>query len=102
MVRGLVALSLLCVLVPSASALDARKCGRSGSRCEVLAQGLENARSISRIQPDGTFFVGTAGNAQTDLIGELISDRTPTPRPSTAIPRPVGSSPGSAASPLNS
>ena len=75
MVRGLVALCLLCVLTPSASALDARKCGRPGSRCEVLAQGLENARSISRIQPDGTFFVGTAGNAQTDLIGELISDR---------------------------
>ena len=75
MVRGLVALCLLCILAPSASALDARKCGKPGSRCEVLAQGLENARSISRIQPDGTFFVGTAGNAQTDLIGELISDR---------------------------
>src|SRR3712207_9366221 len=75
MVRGLVALCLLCVLAPSASALDARKCGKAGSRCEVLAQGLENARSISRIQPDGSFFVGTAGNAQTDLCGELISER---------------------------
>lgn len=74
-VRGLGALCLLCLLSPSASALDARKCGKPGSRCEVLAQNLENARSISRIQPDGTFFVGTSGNAQTDLIGELISDR---------------------------
>jgi hypothetical protein len=75
MVKGFVALCMFCVLIPSASALDARKCGKPGSRCEVLAQGLENARSISRIQPDGTFFVGTSGNAQTDLIGELISDR---------------------------
>lgn len=75
MVRGLIALCMLSVLSAPASALDARKCGKSGSRCEVLAQNLENARSISRIQPDGTFFVGTAGNAQTDLIGELISNR---------------------------
>ncbi|HEX5715695.1 MAG TPA: ScyD/ScyE family protein [Thermoanaerobaculia bacterium] len=74
-VRSLVALCLLCVLASAASAVDARKCGKPGSRCEVLAQNLENARSISRIQPDGTFFVGTAGNAQADLIGELISDR---------------------------
>ena len=79
-IRGLLALWMLGVLAPSGeastfSALDARKCGKPGSRCEVLAQNLENARSISRIQPDGTFFVGTAGNAQTDLIGELISDR---------------------------
>ncbi|MFP5284675.1 MAG: ScyD/ScyE family protein, partial [Thermoanaerobaculia bacterium] len=75
MIRGLIALCMLFVLSAPASALDARKCGKSGSRCEVLAQNLENARSISRIQPNGTFFVGTSGNAQTDLIGELISDR---------------------------
>src|SRR5687768_8847546 len=73
--RTLVALCMLCALTSPASALDARKCGKPGSRCEVLAQNLENARSISRIQPDGTFFVGTAGNAQADLMGELISDR---------------------------
>lgn len=58
-----------------AAPLKTHKCDEPGSRCEVLAQGLANARSISRIQPDGTFFVGTAGNAQADLIGELISDR---------------------------
>lgn len=75
MVKSLVALCMFCVLASPASALDARKCGKSGSRCEVLAQNLENPRSISRVQPDGTFFVGTAGNAQTDLMGELISNR---------------------------
>lgn len=32
MIRGLVAFSLLCVLSTPASALDARKCGKSGSR----------------------------------------------------------------------
>lgn len=79
-VRGLVALWMLGVLALSGeasafAALDARKCGKPGSRCEVLARNLENPRSISRIQPDGTFFVGTAGNAQSDLLGELISDR---------------------------
>lgn len=79
-IRGLLAFLTLGLLAPAgdASALpafDARKCGQPGSRCEVLAQNLENPRSISRIQPDGTFFVGTAGNAQTDLMGELISDR---------------------------
>ena len=79
MLRSLVALCLFCVLTPSMAlaepTLDARKCGRPESRCEVLAQNLENARSISRIQPDGTFFVGTAGNAQRDLMGELVSDQ---------------------------
>lgn len=79
-IRGLLAVWMLSLLTPSGDAsalpaLDARKCGQPGSRCEVLAQNLENPRSISRIQPDGTFFVGTAGNAQTDLFGELISDR---------------------------
>lgn len=55
-----------------ASSLDARGCGQAGSACEVLGRFLDNARSISRIQPDGTFFVGTAGNARQDLEGELI------------------------------
>lgn len=78
--QGLLAVWMLGFLTPSGDAsalpaLDARKCGQPESRCEVLAQNLENPRSISRIQPDGTFFVGTAGNAQTDLMGELISDR---------------------------
>lgn len=73
-------LFVLWMLVPAgeahaASVLDARNCGSPGSRCEVLAQGLASPRSISRIQPDGTFFVGVAGNAQTDLIGELLSDQ---------------------------
>lgn len=74
-----VALCMFGLLAPcadaAASPLDARKCGKRGSRCEVLATDLENPRSISRIRPDGTFFIGTAGNAQTDLMGELVSFR---------------------------
>lgn len=84
-VRGLFAFAIVFTLASPGNALpapqqvssvlDARLCGQPGSRCEVLAQNLENARSISRIRQDGTFFVGTAGNSQADLIGELISDR---------------------------
>lgn len=59
----------------ASSIIDARQCGQPGSRCEVLAQSLENPRSISRIRPDGTFFVGTAGNSQADLMGELVSNQ---------------------------
>ena len=57
----------------SASAVDARRCGQAGADCEVLAGFLDNPRSISRISPDGTFFVGGAGNARRDLEGELIT-----------------------------
>jgi hypothetical protein len=55
--------------------VNAQRCGSTGSGCEVLAQSLENPRSISRIRADGTFFVGTSGNAQTDLINELITNQ---------------------------
>lgn len=53
---------------------DARACGALGSGCDVLGQPLDGARSISRVLPDGTFFVGTSGNAQTDLFGELSTN----------------------------
>lgn len=39
----------------------------------MLATGLDSVRSLSQVQADGTFFVGTSGNAQTDLVGELLS-----------------------------
>lgn len=60
---------------PAWTIVDARNCGSAGSSCQVLAQSLENPRSISRIRTDGTFFVGTSGNAQTDLINELITNQ---------------------------
>jgi hypothetical protein len=55
------------------AALDARDCGSGWAACEVLGQPIDGARSISRILPDGTFFVGGSGNAQTDLFGELLT-----------------------------
>jgi hypothetical protein len=57
-----------------AAVVDARGCGEYGSDCEVLGQPLDGARSISRILPDGTFFVGGSGNAQKDLFGELVTN----------------------------
>jgi hypothetical protein len=60
---------------PTWTVVDARRCGNEGSSCEVLGQSLENPRSISKIRADGTFFVGTSGNAQTDLINELITNQ---------------------------
>lgn len=71
----LIVLTLSPLPVSASFVLDARQCGQPGSRCEILAQGVENPRSISRIRPDGTFFVGTAGNSQADLMGELISNQ---------------------------
>ena len=56
------------------AAVDARLCGGYGSGCDVLAQPIDGARSISRILPGGTFFVGGSGNAQTDLFGELLTN----------------------------
>jgi hypothetical protein len=60
---------------PALTAVDVRNCGNSGSHCQVLGQSLGNARSISKIRADGTFFVGTSGNAQSDLINELITNQ---------------------------
>jgi hypothetical protein len=60
---------------PAWTAVDAQNCGSSGASCQVLGQSLENPRSISRIRADGTFFVGTSGNAQSDLINELITNQ---------------------------
>jgi hypothetical protein len=60
---------------PAWTVIDGRNCGSSGASCQVLGQSLENPRSISKIRADGTFFVGTSGNAQSDLINELISNQ---------------------------
>jgi hypothetical protein len=60
---------------PAWTVVDAQRCGTTGSSCEVLGGGLENPRSISKIRADGSFFVGTSGNAQTDLVNELITNQ---------------------------
>ncbi len=60
---------------PMWTIVDTRSCGNAGSSCEVLGQSLENPRSISKVRADGTFFVGTSGNAQADLINELITNQ---------------------------
>lgn len=48
-------------------------CGREGSRCAILAEHIASPRSLSRVQPDGSFFVGSAGSPVEDLFGEAVS-----------------------------
>jgi hypothetical protein len=55
------------------SVLSGINCGQPGSYCEVLAQKLPGGiRSLSKIQNDGSFFIGSAGNPFNDLFAEAI------------------------------
>ena len=50
--------------------MSATACGQPGSGCEVLAGSIPNPRSLSKVQPDGSFFVGSAGSPAQDLFAE--------------------------------
>lgn len=52
------------------TALD---CGQPESECEILAEDIASPRSLSKVQADGSFFVGSAGSPSNDLFGEAVA-----------------------------